>query len=85
MSTLLTEQIENANRLNQISEQVLEERGRWANMKIRAELLHVAEQLQAAARIALHSSDTWGQAWSEAGLLTLSKYVVLRKMIEHVS
>lgn len=83
-STLTAEQVKNSRRLADIAQEALTERGYWQNVTIRSELLWIYRQLTEASRLALTSSETYGDSWAEAGTMTLRRYVALRKMIEHV-
>lgn len=79
------EQRKASRRLLELAQEALDERQHWTNVTIRSELLWIHRQLTSAAHMALASSETYGDAWAEAGTLTIRKYIGLRKMIEHVA
>lgn len=83
--TITAEQVKTSRRLADLADETMQERQRWVNVTIRSELLWISRQLAEASRIALGSSEIYGDAWCEAGTLTLRKYVGARKLIETVT
>ena len=82
--TITADQIKNARRLNDLADEARHELHLWTDSTVRSELMHIARQLDEAGRRAITSSDIYGDAWCEAGTLTLRKYIGARKMIEHL-
>lgn len=83
--TATAEQLSGARRLFDLAEDAAAERAHWTRSPIRHELDWIAKQLHEAGRIALTSSDIWADAWAEAGVITIRKYIGMRKLIEHIT
>jgi hypothetical protein len=80
-----TVQLAGSRRLYDLADEVRAERELWRVRRIRVELDHIARQLEEAARAAITASDVWADAWAEAGVITLRRYIAQRKLIEHVT
>lgn len=83
MPELDVESVEGAELLYQLAERARGEATLWKSPGVRAELDHVARQIDAAARWAITEKPVYGEAWAHAATLTLRKYTGLRKFIEH--
>lgn len=69
--------------LDVIGDQYTEEAKRWASDQVSYEILAQRDQVRAAARETLTKGVDYGEAFAYSAKLQLSKYVGLRKFIEH--
>ena len=82
---MTTEQEKNSLRLYELADEALVERSRWAGSIVRRELLWVHVQLEYAADEALNECEDWGDAWAEAGVLTINRYKAARILIDNIT
>jgi hypothetical protein len=80
---VITINVKASRRLYELADEARTEREHWKSDGHRAELAHISDQLEHAARLALSSSEAWCDAWCEAGVLTIRKYKAQRLLIEN--
>lgn len=69
--------------LSTIADQYTAEAAKWASDQISYEILAQRELVQAAARETLTQGVDYGEAFAYSARLQLTKYIGLRKFIEH--
>jgi hypothetical protein len=80
---ITTINVKASQRLYELADEARTEREHWRSAGHRAELAHITDQLESAARLALTSSEAWCDAWAEAGALTIRKYTAQRLVLEN--
>jgi hypothetical protein len=69
--------------LEVIADQYTDEAGHWASDEVSYEILEQRDLVRAAARHTLTQGVDYGESFAHAARLQLSKYIGLRKFIEH--